>query len=260
MLEKTNLTIRGGGGFGDALYVHMITRYLIQNGKKVTVCSDFPEIFQYLDCLVVPHRKVDVDIVAHYTERKYSTDGTKQFDDVCIRAGLDQSDVEYALKWRKKPIHNKPYIVVESYREPMGRTDGFASELLPNRLVYQEIINRLSSFYKIVLIGRGNLKDRFDNIDFDMTNELSVTSTINIVAHAEAVFGYCSYLVPLAESFNVPAFFLWSKAGLKSQKQFISSITPEKILSKPTSHFMIDNEDYGALDEFCRQYLSARVL
>lgn len=48
--------------------------------------------------------------------------------------------------------------------------------------------------------------------------------------------------MPLAESFDRPALFVWSRRGLRSPRAFISQITPNKILHKrETSRHVIDD-------------------
>ena len=49
--------------------------------------------------------------------------------------------------------------------------------------------------------------------------------------------------MPLAESFDIPLVVLWSSKGLNSTDPFINSLVPEKVLSKETSHFVIDDWD-----------------
>jgi ADP-heptose:LPS heptosyltransferase len=236
------LYIRGGGGLGDAIYVHIITRHLVKQGKKVIPCTDYTELFRHLPVTTVPHRKNEVDIVCHYTMRKMIST-TNQFEDCCINSGLEPSQVENKMEWVKRPYfkNQKPYICVPVFRPPMGRDDGFALELLPDRELYQKIINKLSQHYTIVQIGSGKKIKSFSNVHIDLVDKTSVNDIVNIVAHAKGVFGYCSYLVPLAEAFDIPALYLWARQGLRSQKTFIHSIKPSKIFAKDSSMYLIDD-------------------
>jgi hypothetical protein len=58
---------------------------------------------------------------------------------------------------------------------------------------------------------------------------------------ATAFVGYCSFVIPLAESLNKPALLVWSKRGLRSGQPYIAAIKPEKILHKKTSRHLLDD-------------------
>ena len=73
--------------------------------------------------------------------------------------------------------------------------------------------------------------------------------TLSFVGSREFV-GYCSFVVPLAESLNKPALLVWARRGLRAGHPYIRAITPEKILQKPaTSRFVIDDASDAQINE-----------
>jgi ADP-heptose:LPS heptosyltransferase len=123
----------------------------------------------------------------------------------------------------------------------MGRTDGFGRELLPDCRVIQRIIDRLRGKVDLVQIGSGRCLFGFEGINYDLANKTTVKQLIDVATVADAFIGYVSFLVPLAESLNKPAFFVWSRKGLKSREKFISRVTPQKVLEKPSSKWVTDD-------------------
>jgi hypothetical protein len=48
-------------------------------------------------------------------------------------------------------------------------------------------------------------------------------------------------MIPLAEAFDKPLLVVWASAGLTSGTDFIRLCTPEKILSKASSRWVMDD-------------------
>ena len=130
-------------------------------------------------------------------------------------------------------------------RTPMGRTDGFGKTLLPDCRAIQVLIDEARDTHRIVQIGAGQPLFNFRGLDLDLANRTTVAETIDAVSVADRCLGYVSFLVPLAESLDKPATFVWSQRGLKDGQPFISSITPAKVLHKATSRAVIDVEVLG---------------
>ncbi len=141
-------------------------------------------------------------------------------------------------------------------REPMNRADGFAMELLPKYEVMQAALDRLKEHYFTVLVGKGQCKYEYTGIDLDLRDRTDTEDLINAAYVSDALFGYCSFFVPLAESLGKKAFFVWANKGLKSVEPFIRTITPQKILHKKSSHYIVDNfteeQITESIDEFLR--------
>lgn len=248
---KNYKSIRCGRGLGDALYLQGVVRHFVNEGKRLHVMTDWPDVFmQYGNKIEIhPFTRERIDIIAHYTLRK-PFKGTTQFEDCCLQAGITEK-VDFLIDWIptrhdlindvKRQANGKPILLVEMVREPMNRTDNFAIELLPKYEVMQKVLDQLKPHYFTVLIGKGKPKYDYTNIDLDLRDRTDVQDLINLASISDALFGYCSFFVPLAECLNKKAMFIWANRGLNSVEQFIRTITPEKILHKKSSHYVIDH-------------------
>jgi hypothetical protein len=248
-------SIRCGRGFGDSLYLQAVVRHLLlDGGLRMRVASDWPDVFLPLGrrVEVMPFTR-RVDIVAHYTTRK-GVAGTTQFEDCCIRAGIT-APAELRLDWSvrheglaaKLKDAGRPVLVVQMPRTPMGRTDGFGKTLLPDCRAIQRLIDEAKDTHYVVQIGAGQPLFKLRGIDLDLANRTTVAETIDAVASCDRVLGYPSFLVPLAESLDKPGTFVWSARGLRDGQPFIRQITPAKVLHKPTSTAVIDEEIMRAI-------------
>jgi hypothetical protein len=249
-------TIRGGMGLGDALYVQAVARHLVARGARLQVATSWPDVFKRIDVQTVPFRRSEIDILAHYSRRKNHRTG--QFEDVCIQAGID-GPVELRLDWsadtdltRRLRADGRPIVCVQLPRSPMGRSDGFGAELLPDCKVIQRAIDSLAGRALVVQIGAGQALFRFRGIDVDLSNETTVAELLDVASVADGFLGYVSFLVPLAESFSKPAMLVWSKRGLRSPTGYIRQITPAKVLHRSSSMHVIDDwrpDDIRAVEE-----------
>lgn len=222
---------------------------LERGGLRMRVKSDYPDVFRPLgDRVVVEPFDRRADITAHYVVRKSITT-TTQFEDCCIRAGIDEP-AELRLDWNvtNQGLHAKlreagrPVLVVQMPRAPMGRVDGFGKTLLPDCRALQQLIDERRDTHHVVQIGAGQPLHRLRGLHLDMANKTTVAELIDIVHAADECLGYPSFLVPLAESLDKPALFVWSARGLCDGQQFIRSITPQKLLHKVTSRHVVDEE------------------
>lgn len=241
------LRIRGGNGLGDALYVQAIARHLVKQGVQLEVCTRYPEVFEHLNVKTASFSRENIHFLAHYTSRK-TQKGTNQWQDVCAAIGNRASGAELTIDWevRNEPLvkiisSHRPVMVVHGGRAPMQRKDGFGNELIPNKHVFASILNKLRERYFTVYIGRDQRLFNLD-VDLDMSNRTSITDVLDIASVADAFFGQCSFIIPLAESFDRRLLILWSSAGVRSTNTAINTITPDKVLSKPTSHYVIDTD------------------
>jgi len=265
-------SIRCGSGLGDSLYLQAAVRHLVERGRALEVCSDWPDVFRPLAGRVTlsPFRR-EVDIRAHYAMRKRITT-TDQFQDVCIAAGITEP-VDFRLDWvpqnerlidRVRGDGTRPVVLVLLPRRPMDRKDGFGDRLLPNCEVIGRAIEILRPHARIVQVGKGDALYRFGEIDLDLSNATSVADMIDAAWAADGLLGYVSFFVPLAESLLKPALFVWSRRGLESSTDFIAQITPSKILHRATSRAVIDNctdqQLAEAVNEFRRQIGGAQPL
>jgi hypothetical protein len=122
---------------------------------------------------------------------------------------------------------------------PMGRTDGFGSELMPDRLAFEAAIDGMQDCY-LVRIGKGSQTYPLD-VHIDMNGNTSVADLFDLAQACDGVIAQCSFAVPLAEVFDKPLLAVWASRGLRGGHPFIRAITPQKIFSKPTSAYLMDN-------------------
>lgn len=242
------LSIRGGRGLGDSLYLQSIVRHLLEQGhQNIRVRSDYPDVFSQLPVDVAPFSR-NVTVTAHYASRKGHL-GTTQFEDACLSAGIREA-IPLRLDWKvtnpalveKIKAPGKPILVVQLPRSPMGRTDGFGAELLPDCRVIQKHLDALKETHTVVQVGAGASLFDFTGIDFDLANQTTVAEMIDVASVADRFLGYVSFLVPLAESFGKPALFVWSAKGMSSRSLYIRQITPRKVLQLKTSTYVLDDE------------------
>lgn len=249
--------IRCGRGLGDSIYLESVVRHLIEKtGEKYLVASDWPDVFKPLgdSVKVVPFRRQNIDILAHYASRKKYPQYT-QFRDCCINAGI-QEEVELRLDWKPTWGISEPFILVGLPRSPMGRTDGFGAEILPDCRVIQKVIDRYRGKYTIVQIGAGEALHKFDGIDIDLANKTSVSELLDLFHGCSGVIGYVSFVLAAAEAMHKPAFMVWSRAGLNSKDEYIRKITPRKIIEHPHStKFVIDDCTEQELEDAALAFL-----
>lgn len=249
-IDPSLTTIRGGSGLGDSLYLQSIARHLIEQGKPVEVCTFYPDVFRSLNgrVIVSEFRRQYVDKVAHYVSRK-EVKGTDQFEDCCISAGI-REPVDMRLDWQ--PVKGslvreikrmpRPVIAVLLPRHPMARKDGFGLDLLPDCRAMQRAIDGLrAGGASTVQVGSGEALHEFSGIDLDLANRTSVSDVLDVASAVDGFLGYCSFFVPLAESLKRPALFVWSRKGLRSKREFIRLVTPEKVLHRETSAHVWDD-------------------
>lgn len=243
------ISIRSGMGLGDALYLQSVARHLVRQGHKVEACCAWPDVFRPLGdrVNVSPFRRERIDRLGHYTSRK-ATSGTDQFQDCCINAGI-REPAELRLDWQmvNPAILDKfvgcgvPIVAVQMPRAPFARTDGYGLELLPDCRVLQRVIDHIGARARFVLIGSGAAMYELTALDLDLTNKTSVCDVIDIGAKVDGFLGFVSFIVPLSESLLKPSLLVWSRKGLRSPHQPVRTITPQKILHRASSQWIMDD-------------------
>jgi ADP-heptose:LPS heptosyltransferase len=143
-------------------------------------------------------------------------------------------------------------VIVHGGREPMGRRDKFGIELLPAPEAFDAALDALHDCF-LVRIGKG---DEIYSLraDLDLSNRTSVADVMDIAAVSSGIVAQCSFAVPLAEALDKPLLAIWSARGLASNSAFIKTVTPSKILSKPGSHYVMDDEPAGKIEEAARAF------
>jgi ADP-heptose:LPS heptosyltransferase len=121
----------------------------------------------------------------------------------------------------------------------MGRTDGFGAELLPQPRAFETALRSLDSCFR-VQIGDAKQLYRLPH-DLSLNGKTSISDIIDIGSICNGIVAQCSFCVPLAEAFNKPFLAVWAAAGMApGVHKYLRAITPKKILSKPSSHHVVD--------------------
>ncbi len=146
-------------------------------------------------------------------------------------------------------------VVVHGGRAPMARTDGFGHELLPKKAAFDTVLDALSGSF-LMRIGKGS--DIYSlRSDLDLSGTTSVSDLLDIAWICDGIIGQCSFVVPLAECFDKPLLAVWAAHGMEATRhEYVRTITPQKILSKPTSRYIVDDWSVEKIQEsahaFCR--------
>lgn len=257
-------SVRSGKGLGDSFYLQSVVRHLVEQGQtNIEVCTSWPTVFMPLTgkIKVSAFRRDFIDSSFHYISRKRVPD-TDQFTDCCIAAGIREK-VDLRLDWQpinRKLVGNlkqggKPIVLVQLPRSPMGRSDGFGNDILPDCRAIQRAIDRIGDRAFTVQVGSGKPLFKFKGLSLDLANRTSVADLLDVASISSGALGYCSFIVPLAESLNKPVLLVWSRRATVSRNDFVRVITPKKIFNKDTSRFIMDDcsasELEASVDEFC---------
>jgi hypothetical protein len=250
--------IRGGRGFGDALYVRPITEFFVKAGNRVTVMSDYTDVFRDSGVTVEPFNRNRIDVTAHYTTGKHNP-RTTQWQDVCRSAGV-QTPFSFTWNIRGRALldrvlgeaKGKPIILVNGGREPMNRIDGFGRSLLPERCVFDNLLSCFGDCFT-VRIGKGRAIYPV-KCDLDLSDATKVADVLDLAQIAAGVIGQCSFAIPLGEVFDKPVLVLWSYRIEKSPQPFIACMTPRKLLSKPSSAFVRDDAGVKGIEDAAAEF------
>ena len=251
--------IRGGNGLGDAIYLRPIVEELLRRGEQVEVCCGYPEVFSGLPVSVKPFDRLNIQVLAHYTLGKRNP-ATNQWQDICTSAGID---VPLRFDWKVKnqalvdglraKADGRPLVLVSGGRAPMARTDGFGKELLPNREAFDAVLAALSDCF-MVKVGKADQVYPL-KADVDLNGSTSVSDLLDLGASCDAIVGQCSFVIPLAEVFDKPLLCVWAAEGMSPARHYyISSITPQKVLSKSSSKFVMDDWPQQKIREIARAF------
>jgi hypothetical protein len=240
------LKIRGGSGLGDSIYVRPIAEHYARAGRDVTVMTNFPEVFRGVDVTVAPFTRVGTNVLAHYTAGKKRTT-TNQWQDICISARVGELALSFKWEVQNKPLTQdlqamaagKPIVMVNGGRPPMGRVDGYAREMLPKRAAFDAVLAALDDCFTVE-VGKGNEIYPL-TADVDLADRTSTADLLDIASIASGLVGQCSFMIPLAEALDKPLLVVWASQGLVSGTEFIRQCTPQKILSKPSSRWVMDD-------------------
>lgn len=245
------LEIRGASGLGDTFYIYPVAEYYKNKGYDVLVRTKFPDVFRPLRIQTTGFYKIPkADITATYSNRKNQK--TNQLQDVLINSNLP-IDYDFKIDWTvcnndlinnvKNASGGKKILIISMPHQPFDRPDRYGDALKPNFKNMEISINELKKGgWFIIQVGKGACHCNLPNIDLKKQNITSVSDLIDLCSIADGFIGQVGFIVPIAEIFKKPLLVLFSRAGLRSSDAFISAITGDKILSRESSFYMIDDE------------------
>jgi hypothetical protein len=246
--------VRGGSGLGDSLYVRPICDELIRRGEQITVLTNYAEVFLGSGATVVPFGRENIQVLAHYVAGKSNLE-TNQWQDVCDAAKIE---TPMCFDWKvqnpelvqgiMERAAGRPIILAHGGRKPMGRMDGFAMDLLPERAAFDVALGALGDCMTVAIGGLTGLEYSMA-VELDLTGQTSVADLLDLASVAAGVVAQCSFAVPLAECLDKPLLAIWSQRAGHSNQAYIRTITPQKVLSKSTSTFVMDNWDQQRISE-----------
>jgi hypothetical protein len=263
--------MRGGSGLGDSVYLRVVAEHFVRSGESVTVRSNYPEVFIDSGATVEPFCKFPaVDVIAHYHGGRRNQKST-QYADMLKCAGITE-EVPLRFTWNARNralvddlmsrAAGKPLVIVHGGRAPFGRVDGVGAELLPKRESFEAVLAMFADCFT-VRVGKGKQIYALP-ADYDLSDQTSVSDLLDTVSTCDAVVTMCGYPVPMAECFGKPVLAVWAARGLRSVRPIIPSITPAKILSAPTSHYVVDDWDAprmtNAVRAFRRETMEAEAV
>jgi hypothetical protein len=238
--------MRGGSGLGDAIYMRPLAEALVRAGEEVTVCSDYPDVFTGSGAQTEPFSRERITWLAHYTAGK-ANPKTNQWEDICASAGVA---APLSFEWTvrntglieevRSKAAGRPVVLVHGGRAPMARTDGFGKELLPRKAAMDAVLASFSDCCT-VRIGKG-VETYPIKTTIDLTDATTVTDLLDLGRACDAIVGQCSFIIPLAEVFDRRLLTVWAAHGMQGNMHpYVHQITPQKILSKESSMFVIDS-------------------
>lgn len=255
------IKIRAGRGLGDSLYLRAIVEHLVADGASVTVLSDWSAVFIGSGARVEPFaRDVPGTVVAHYTST-IARQETTQYVDMLRMARLP-ADIPLRFPWN---IQNRllvdsltaraagrPIILVHAGVKAMQRTDGFSNDMLPRREAIETLLGAMDDCYRV---GIGKAERLYElPLDEDLHGKTTVSDLLDLGAACDGIVAQCSFCVPLAEVFDKPLLAVWAANGLRSSNDYIRCVRPEKVLSKPSSGYVMDDWPSNAMTAAARAF------
>jgi len=256
------------GGFGDSVYLYPIVKWHLARNPGLVVCSNHPEVFSTLSCKVLDYSRVRT-INVGYFERKNITE-TNQFQDMCIASGAPPS-IPYQVEFEKCkiptfPLGNKKLCIINHPYEPLGNLRTIPKSfpwlpgwqlsqhltsmlnvlgmyLVPNYQLIQEIINKFSDRLFYVVVGRNaTARYRYTDVDVDLSESRypKIKWLFNMVNQSDLVISQTGNMNAICEGLDKKLFVLFSQCGLDMNHDFIGSIKPCKVVTKPTTLWATD--------------------
>ncbi len=245
--------IRGCTGLGDQIYNYTVCKYYKSKGQNVLIETQYPEVFDPLEIQTTPKRLFDVHVNCSYITRK-NIRRTSQFQDVLINAKIDETlsikidldpDVpddtilnEIAITRQRIDKSNFPICIVSDLYQAKGIRS--RSTLMPNRIIYDEILKKINQQYFTILIG--NRHDYIKDCDLSFKNIIDVKNLLALVNISDLIYTQVGHLLPMGEALGKKVLSLLSGNYRKSGDPFLNTIMPKKVICGTTGHCLWDDQ------------------
>jgi hypothetical protein len=254
------MRVRAGSGVGDAIYLRAVCEHLARSHTGVIGCTDYSGIFAGTEIQTAPFSREKIAVCAHYTPFKIR-EGSTQWQDCCdtakvghipFRINHEIRNTELIDKLRRF-ADGKPLILVHGGRTPMARSDDFGKELLPHKAAFDAVLGELQDCF-LVQIGQAEQIYPL-SCDISLNGSTSICDLLDLGVACDGAIGQCSYIVPLAEVFDKPLLAVWAAHGMQyNMHPYVRAITPQKVLSKPSSRWIVDDWPAGKIQEEARAF------
>ena len=257
--------IRAGAGLGDAIYLRAVVEELLRRGECLEVCTHYPELFADLDVKVEPFSRENIRTLAHYVDGKTNHE-TNQWQDICRRANVDaplrierKTGNEALVAEVRAFAAGRPVVLAHGGRVPMARKDGFGMGILPSKVVFDCVLEQLSDCY-VVHVGKPAEGDQVYTFaaNLDLSGQTKPSELLDLGAACDALVGQPSFVIPLAEVFDKPLLVVWGTGCLHALNHYyLRAINPQKVLSKTSSKYVMDDWDKNLITGWVREFRAA---
>jgi hypothetical protein len=233
------LILHGSLGLGDAVYMWPVVKYYSAIRDDVVVVTRYPELYATLKCQTVHPEEIQD---CHCSARTLREE-TNIYEDTLIMSGIEsRPPLEINFEWTtRKYKTSKPVCVVRTPSFPV-KGDESARCMVPNPDIYQRIINAFRDRVYFVSIGWAvNMQEKLE-AELDLTEIKALHEYFSALAGADLIMTQPGHCVPIAEAMGKPLLTIFSAPGLVSQEKRYRFTTPKKILTKPTSHWIVDDD------------------
>ena len=207
--------IKGASGFGDSIYTRVVVEWLVKHRPDdYLVLTKYPEVFTGLPVKLDDFFKpIEVDYRCTYVSLK-SAKGT-QWQNILTTANLPFFPFTSDLK---QDIPLKHTLVISPY-DPMNGV----KTSLPMKPLIQEFYDFISNYSPVYFINK-----KFPFLEL-----------VKLFNESKLIITQIGWAIALAEMLDKPLIAIFTKRALNNDNKFISTITPEKIVTKPTTQVKI---------------------
>lgn len=241
--HKGLITFKPCVGLGDAVYAYPIIKYYseLYPNCNFKVITKYKEVFECIEKVSCDTETNFFNIDCRYLNRKDKK--SNQFEDICFNARIKKK-IEFKIEIYKNKIdiNNKnkkillvrnPYLGMELRKTPI---------LTPDFKKIDIILNFLKKYYYIVLLRHDE-----DGTDVYLKNyneifeNTTINQLLNLVDCSDLILSQNGHILAIAEALNKKIISIFSSNLINCEDDFFRTITPSKVITKPTSYYCYDN-------------------